>query len=405
MEDPGSYLLKIVQGAVAGQATRVEVRLGRSQVEIAFDSPEMSAVRPQRIADLLERSLPVEGVALGELLAGLRAARTMASSSLTWTTGQGRLFVTRDACRLEAGEGLPEARCSFLLKLPARPLASIARRASEHRLTYTRCRFAPVAVVLDGRPVNDPVLDPLVGEGSLAEVLAADYPRGWLLAERYLVPRMAGPDLLAAPGPTCRRARVYRLSTVQSTRFGTLSERGFHGLLYEAMRAWDFPGSTLQAKRSHPALRFQIPTDPQDGDTRPLACVAAIGIPLALEGQSRVIAVRNGVTLDSRPANLGCPGRRRRAVKPGVDGAARHSAGGGGRGLGGLAGFPASACPDHADGCAGKLDAAGTDGSRAGSLHPPPAGLIDRARGFAARPRQRVQVSGSRHHRSLPGVP
>ncbi|GMU57186.1 MAG: hypothetical protein AMXMBFR33_63320 [Candidatus Xenobia bacterium] len=308
MEDPGSYLLKIVQGAVAGQATRVEVRLGRRQVEIAFDSPEMSAVRPQRIADLLGSSLPVEEEALGEVLAGLRAARSMAPGSVTWTTGQGRLLVTRDDCRLEAGESLPESRCRFLLKQPARPLASIARRASEHRLAYTRCRFAPVAVVLDGRPVNDPVLDPLAGEGSLAEVLAADYPRGWLLAERYLVPRNFGPDLLAAPGPICRRARVYRLSTVESTRFGTLSERGFHGLMYEAMRAWDFPGSNLHAKESHPALRFQIPTDPQDRDARPLACVAAIGIPLALEGQSRVIAVRNGVTLDSRPADLGCPG-------------------------------------------------------------------------------------------------
>ncbi len=324
MEDPGSYLLKMVQGAVAGQATRVEVHLGRNQVEIAFDSPEMSAVTPQRIADLLQRSRPVEEEALGEVLAGLRAARNLAPGTLIWTTGKGRLLVTPEDCKLEAGESLTESRCRFLLRQPARPLASIARRASEHRLTYTRCRFAPVAVVLDGRPVNDPILDPLVGEGSLAEVLAADYPRGWLLAERYLVPRMSGPDLLAAPGPVCRRARVYRLSTVESTRFGTMSKRGFHGLMYEAMRAWDFPGSSLLGKESHPALRFQIPTEPQDPDARPLACVAAIGIPLALEGQSRVIAVRNGVTLDSRPADLGCPGAvavlsgRGLAVEPGT---------------------------------------------------------------------------------------
>ncbi len=324
VEDPGSYLLKMVQGAVAGRATRVDVQLGRNQVEIAFDSPEMSAVTPQRMADLLQRSLPVEQEALGSVLAGLRAARNLAPGTLIWSTGKGRLLVTPSDCRLETGESLPQSRCRFLLSQPARPLASIARRASEHRLTYTRCRFAPVAVVLDGRPVNDPILDPLLGDGPLAEVLAADYPRGWLLAERYLVPRLSGPDLLAAPGPICRRARIYRLSTRESTRFGAMSERGFHGLMYEALRAWDFPGSSLQSKESYPALRFQIPTEPQDPDARPLACVASIGIPLALKGQSRIIAVRNGVTLDSRLADLGCPGAlavlsgRGLAVEPGT---------------------------------------------------------------------------------------
>ncbi|MCE7874789.1 hypothetical protein DYH09_31085, partial [bacterium CPR1] len=69
---------------------------------------------------------------------------------------------------------------------------------------------------------------------------------------------------------------------------------------------------------------FQIPTEPQDPDARPLACVASIGIPLALKGQSRIIAVRNGVTLDSRLADLGCPGAlavlsgRGLAVEPGT---------------------------------------------------------------------------------------
>jgi hypothetical protein len=315
VEDPGCYLLKLVQAAVAGQATRVDVRLLRNRVEVAFDSPLTAGVRPQKVAEALDRS-EVEDEVLGEVLEGLRAARILGPGEVTWSTCDGqrmeKLHLSRTSLRLGASGPSREMGCRFLLERPWQPsrlAGSIAERASEHRLAYTRCRFSPVAVTLDGRAINDPLLDALVADGCLDSILAADYPREWLLAERYLVPRFYGPDLLTAPGPHCRRSRVFRLSA-ENTRIAPISRFRYQGLLYEALRVWEFPGSPPEpTEKTHLAsLRFQLPTDPQEQDARPLACVAALGIPLALEGASRVVPIRNGVALDMRRADLGCPG-------------------------------------------------------------------------------------------------
>lgn len=305
VEDPGCYLLKIVQGAVAGQASRVDLRLGKARVEIAFDSPAVSRVRPQRLAELLDSE--AQEHELEEVLDGLQAARHLAPGEVSWTVCNGRrqeqLLISRQQCRLgptSAGEAEPG--CRFVRPLP-RLVGAVAQTASEHRLAYTRCRFAPVAVLVDNRPVNDPLLSSLVGEGTVDDVLGANYPRDWLLAERYLVPPRPGPDLFSAPGPACRKARVYRLGSAENTRLGRLA--GSHALLYEVQREWDNPE---KESTGYTALRFQLPTTHEEEDPRPLACLAALGISLSLEGRARVYPVRNGVALDVHRADLGCPG-------------------------------------------------------------------------------------------------
>ncbi len=290
------YLLKLAQSAVGGQATRFALKLRRSQVEVFFDSPELAAVLPQRLAGMVEGELRADGPVL-DLVEALVAARELAN--LTWTASDGHrthsLEITRKGMRLGHPPRWTEGvGCRLVIDKPPPPLfSSVSRNFSEHRVAYTRLRFAPVAVLVDGRAVNDPDLNALTGEGLFGR---------FMLAERYLVPRFPSPHLLAAPGPSSRHARVYRLPALTHVR--PLELAAPQSLLYEAQRVWDYQAPSAPA---HPALRYQLPVD-MNLDARPLACVACLGIPASLEGPSQVLVVENGVLLESEPVDLGCPG-------------------------------------------------------------------------------------------------
>lgn len=292
------YLLKLAQAAVGGQATRFALKLRRSQVEVFFDSRELAAVLPQKLAGMIDGQLRAEGSTL-DLVQALEAAREL--NELSWTAWDGSrthfLQLTRKDIRLgpppKWGEGL--VGCRVQVEKPPPPLfSSVSRTFSEHKVAYNRMRFAPVAVMVDGRAVNDPDLAALTADGS---------PFGrFMLAERYLVPRFPSPHLLAAPSLSSRHARVYRLPTLTHVR--PLELKAPQALLYEAQRVWDYQAPTAP---SHPSLRYQLPVD-MHPDGRPLACVACLGIPASLEGSGRVVVVENGVQLEPEPVDLGCPG-------------------------------------------------------------------------------------------------
>jgi len=292
------YLLKLTQAAVGSQATRFALKLRRSQVEVFFDSRELAGVLPQKLAAMIDGQLRAEGPAL-DLIQALEAAREL--NELSWTAWDGNrihyLQLTRKDIRLGSPPRWTEGMvgCRVQVEKPPPPLfSSVSRIFSEHKVAYSRLRFAPVAVLVDGRAVNDPDLSALASE---------DSPFGrFMLAERYLVPRFPSPHLLAAPSPSSRHARVYRLPTLTHER--PLELKPPQALLYEAQRVWDYQAPSAP---SHPALRYQLPVDLHP-DGRPLACVACLGIPAGLVGPSKVIVVENGVQLEPEPVDLGCPG-------------------------------------------------------------------------------------------------
>ena len=165
LPQPGLWAVKLVQGAVAMGASRVDFKLGRSSIEFrCYGQVDLDA------SDLLEAALGAETCSdkkLRNWVTAVRAAIGKDPLKLEICSLRGRQLTT---VRMEDGsltkqttvlEGsLPSHRLSLHLWYRRPRLTS--RTADEYKELCDRCKFCPIVVSVDARSVSRQFL-PYIG--------------------------------------------------------------------------------------------------------------------------------------------------------------------------------------------------------------------------------------------------
>ncbi len=254
LAEPGFYVLKLIQAAIASGSEKVDVALKSGRVEVHFDqAPALSGV--------LE-ALALRGAARGarHLAVGLNAAMNVADM-VEWTAGERTLRLTKTDTEVVEAAGPP----GVIVKKTKRLLALPASTRSERDAVIRRCAWAPVDVELEGMTL----------EGQLAPPPGAPWHEPFT-APFYLMQhydlgrglRVPGPDLGADP----RR-------------------EGGAWVSEPPARTW--------------LTEFSAFRPAQEGL---LSCRAAFSLPVALQGPSTVVFVQDGVALDPELLPGGPPG-------------------------------------------------------------------------------------------------
>lgn len=254
LAEPGFYVLKMIQAAVASGSERVEVALKSGRVEVAFDqAPPLTSV-------LEALALRGSHRAARHLAVGLNAAMNVADR-VAWTVGNRMLVLTRTETEVAEATG-PEG---VVVKKTKRLLALPASTRSERDAVYSRCQWTPAEVLLDGQPLAGPF--PPCARAAWHERLSQPFylMRHYDLGKGL---RLPGPDL----GLQARRV-------------------GGAWVAEAPARSWLTEFSTFR------------PVD--DGR---LECRAVFGLPLGLEGASAVVFLLDGVALDPEVVPGGPPG-------------------------------------------------------------------------------------------------
>jgi len=254
LAEPGFYVLKLIQAAVASGSARVDVALKSGRVEVAFDqAPPLTAV--------LE-ALALRGAsrAARHLAVGLNAAMNVADR-VAWTAGERMLILTKNDTEVAAATGPP----GVVIKKTKRMLALPASTRSERDAVYSRCSWAPVDVVLDGQTLGGPFPAPGQADWHLRLSQPFYLMRHYDLGRGL---RLPGPQL----GAEARREGGAWVSAPPA-------------------RSWLTEFSAFR---------------PVDEEL--LNCRAVFGLPLALQGPSAVVFLLDGVALDPEIVPGGPPG-------------------------------------------------------------------------------------------------
>lgn len=280
LAEPCFYLMKVLQAAVASGAEQIDVALGRRTVNFyAVIQPGGALSSAQPLIDGLQdpQGLPVGP--LRHLAIGLNSAWSVdpAFVSVTyWTdTGGWKLVIGQEEIQLLPSGEKPAkpaanlyptlARLEFTLERAANVSSYVRSVASEHMGILHRCAFCPVPLYLDSRRV--------IGQFAPAEQPALTNPENgapYLLAERFLVDHQGGFQLCAPPWDKLKPAQHSLINTTevvvtegQATRCPTFSYQG------------------LPAKGSD-TVRARM----------------ALALPVHTSGTSRIVLVKDGVTLE-----------------------------------------------------------------------------------------------------------
>jgi hypothetical protein len=351
---PGLYLLKLVQAAVAANCREIRIRLGRRQVE--FEALGSNLFSPEDVWQALEGPFQALPPAVEHLAWALFLARPV---------GHLRLGLPGAGYDSEGGWQAEEFAHGMRLCLQRSGswfhyLAGLALRSHEHLLLYERCAYAPVPIRLDGRLVNNPNrLDGWVPRGVLKPPSLLQFElfhryKGDILVERNLLQSHGARFTASLPS-----ARVVRNLTVGEDEYEVLAglalsmnmfsspvmvvqlcqwlhegpewlvtewekaEKGTYPLargvgLSVAARVLAVPQETIQSYLSEIPAGVPYPYNQEpswlnknqaSNFERDLPLVnLRLFLPLGLEGPSRLLLIRHGVALDPCPGPNGYPG-------------------------------------------------------------------------------------------------
>lgn len=158
LASPEFYLLKVVQAAVAGGASSLQVKVGRASMEVRFDPSDRDLKDPHRLAAAMLEVYSLPNSALRHLAVGVNAACSAGLEELCWETPQGQLVVNRDELRCENKE-FSHYCLRFSKKWSVLDWLKGTLFAVEVKLLTQRCQYAPLEVVVDKRPMERPDLD------------------------------------------------------------------------------------------------------------------------------------------------------------------------------------------------------------------------------------------------------
>ncbi len=290
LAEPGLYLLKLIQGAVAAGCRTFRCQIEADEVAVEFQARE-SELPISRLLAALENPQELKDSPLRHLAIGLTAALVYRSAELRLEAFTQRsslaLRLTEEALEPLAVTVSPEvSRKAVVFRLTLRRAASLmaelrlqlGERAAEHHLVYSRCRFARTEIVVDGKPI----------------------PRGWAAPSgQSWHHQLAEPFWLAQ---RIHRART-RKGSLWFPPFGPCKlERSADAFLleYDAYEhGYIFLHQFLNARGAEMA--------PERDEGYPVSM--AFLVPSALEGPAQVVAVKGGVTLEPvELAGLDCPG-------------------------------------------------------------------------------------------------
>ncbi len=161
LTDPHRYVLEVVQGAVAGKATRVEVTTDADDVIVCWDASPVNATDLEQLFDYLfaqdEALTPQKQLALA-----VNSALALSPKFVRLDVGDGgsghRLELsTHTDLRVQPlndDETVTGARLQVRDRVSWQVFADLFRSESvEARLVATLCRYAPIPVIVNGRDV------------------------------------------------------------------------------------------------------------------------------------------------------------------------------------------------------------------------------------------------------------
>lgn len=280
LAEPCFYLMKVLQAAVAAGAERIDIALGRRSVNFyACLPPDGPLANAQPLIDGLQdpQGLPVG--ALRHLAIGLNSAWSVDPAFISlshWTEDGGwKLVIGQDEIQLHPCSERPAkpaadlyptmARLEFTLERAATVSSYVRSVASEHMGILHRCAFCPVPLFLDSRRV--------IGQFAPAEtppMLNQENGAPYILAERFKLDPHGGFQICAPPWG---KLKAHKNSLINKTEI-VVSD-----------------GTPVRA----PTFSFQG-LSATGGDT--LRANLALALPAFTSGTSRIVLVKDGVTLE-----------------------------------------------------------------------------------------------------------
>ena len=157
LPEPGLWLVKMVQAAVASGAEEVKIRLLRRKVIVHF--PNRAQWKAETLVEILYGNQPNQDKALFHLKSGLMAASENFTQTLEWCCGgQNARLSEHDCCLKDSpNDGLfrlEVSRPASTKVNPDRfnsPIRYLFRKtAHEYKAVVDRCRVSPIPIWVDG---------------------------------------------------------------------------------------------------------------------------------------------------------------------------------------------------------------------------------------------------------------
>lgn len=187
LPQPGLWVVKLVQAAVAASSSKVAFTFSRKRVRVKISGARQWC--PEKVRDLLLRGLEPPDDAYFHLRSGLMGACGRPQDNLQWSSG-GRRMTLKGAELIEESVAFEDAltiavsrsrtqRGSGILIAPIRHL--FRQTAHEFKALHDRCAQAPIEVLIDNHPLEQDYLRP-VSLLKLSPGANSNGPQGWNLA-------------------------------------------------------------------------------------------------------------------------------------------------------------------------------------------------------------------------------
>lgn len=164
LASPGLYALKIVQAACSLGASEIRVVIESDRVTIGFHGPSSQLLlnplmagldSPQSLKEPSQRHLAV-GMVSALVYPGAKVRFSTLTAEVGWTLTLSSIGedteVTAEMEPLPSLQPREGSEAAYLFELSCD--RRLARRVGEHQLIYERCAFAPVKILVDGRPIE-----------------------------------------------------------------------------------------------------------------------------------------------------------------------------------------------------------------------------------------------------------
>lgn len=210
-QDPGFYLLRLVQTGVLLSSSAVEIVLGRDEVSVTFREPELELLEPQRVETSFGKPLSEDDdIAFTFFMNGLNhaLARRPQSLSVVWVYSDGTVQSLRASEEKFSLETTSRQSGSAALQVKFGREHDAGQIAAETQSVHNRCASCPVPVLLDGQNVvtrTNP--ESSLYQGDYVSGYAHGFlPNHYVFGEHYLRWLNSGPGL-ALPPAGKRRAQ------------------------------------------------------------------------------------------------------------------------------------------------------------------------------------------------------
>lgn len=178
---PGLWLVKVVQAAVAAGAAEVRVTFGRIDVTVNFEPAQRW--QGESLLELVLSGQSPSDRALRHLVTGLRGSLSGRSEQVRWSYGQTRVAIAADGYHVEPQEesgifsltSRRRARLTSLRALGGGLSRLLRMTVDEQEALAARCFVSPVPIIVDGRAL----------------------PRGW---SSVSIPELVGADGMVKRG-------------------------------------------------------------------------------------------------------------------------------------------------------------------------------------------------------------